>query len=159
MAEDKSESVKFIVVGVVGLTVLGLAYFGIIKPILDTAGITNSKEDRKGGKAEKKISKEGVLTPRLYAENQMMVTISSGRASQLASNVYNGKWGGCFGTCDDEPKGVSGITGAGSKVNISYVADKFNKAYNKNMHDYLFSYIEPENWTTIDDYIDKIKMS
>jgi len=157
--ESDGEGVKFIVIGVVGLTVLGLAYFGIIKPILNTAGITRTKEEREGDKAEERLSRKGVLSPKLYMENQMMKTIQSGRASQLASNVYNGKWGDCGGFCDDEAKGISGITGAGSLVNISYVGDIFNKTYNKDMHTYLDSYLEKDDWGTIDDYIAKTKMS
>lgn len=159
MAEDKGETVKYIVIGVVGVTVLGLAYFGVIKPILNKVGITRTKEEKEGDRAEERLSRKAVLSPKLYQTNQMMKTISSGRASQLASNVYNGKWGGCFGTCDDEAKGISGVTGAGTLVNISYVADKFNKTYNQDMHTYLDSYLESVDWGTIDDYISKTKMS
>ena len=89
----------------------------------------------------------------------MLKTISSGTASQLASNVYNGKYGACGGFCDDEAKGISGITGAGTLVNISYVSDIFTKTYNKDMHTYLESYLELTDWNTIDDYISKAKMS
>ena len=53
--------------------------------------------------------------------------------------------------------GVGGITGTGSKVNISYVADMFQRVYGRDMHTYLESYLESEDWGTIDDYISKVK--
>jgi hypothetical protein len=154
---DSGNTTKVIVYGVVGVAVLALAYFGIIRPILQTLQIIDTKEERKGKKDEKRLSRKAVLTPSLYMKNMDFLTISSGRASQLASNVFNGKWGGCWGTCDDEAKGVGGIIGAGTLVNISYVADIFNKSYGKDMHTYLDSYLEKEDWGTIDDYIKKTK--
>lgn len=153
--ENDGEGVKFIVIGVIGIAVLGLSYFGVIKPILDTAGITKDKEEREGDKAEDRLSRSQVLSPSLYRNNKALVTIGSSKANILASNVYNGKWGGCAGFCDDEDLGVGGITGAGSKVNISYVSHIFNSTYGGDMHSYL-DYLEPEDWTTIDDYISTI---
>ena len=151
--ESNGEGVKFIVTGVVGITVLGLAYFGIIKPILQTLNVIDTKEEKEGGKAEADLSRKAVMSPVLYAGNKPLISISSGTASQLSSNVYNGKWGGWGGLSDDEPLGVGGVTGAGSKVNISYVGHVFNKTYNKDMHSYLDTYLEAKDWTTIDDYI------
>ena len=159
--ESDGEGIKYIVIGVVGLTVVGFAYFGIIKPVLIAAGVIDSKAEKEGLKDEEKLSREGVLNPTLYLDNKQLISIGSGRASQLSSNVYNGRWGGCcvgfWCTCDDEPKGISGISGAGSKVNISYVSYIFNQTYNKDMHDYLESYLEPEDWTTVDNIINKVK--
>jgi hypothetical protein len=59
--------------------------------------------------------------------------------------------------CDDESKAVGSVTGAGSQVNISYVAQKFQDFYGRSMEEYMSSYLESENWNTIDNYIDKIK--
>jgi len=150
--ENDGEGVKFIVIGVVGLAVLSIAYFGVIKPVLDAAGITKDKEEREGDKAEERLSRSQVLSPDLYLKNKALVSIGSGKANILASNVYNGKWGGWGGLSDDEDLGVGAITGAGTKVNISYVSHIFNSTYGGSMHSYL-DYLEPEDWTTIDDYI------
>jgi hypothetical protein len=155
--ESDGEGVKYIVIGVVGLTAVGLTYFGILKPILEKAGLLDTKEEKKGDKDEVRLSRKAVLMPSLYMENKQLISIGSGVASQLASNVKNGKWGGCWDMCDDEPLGISGVTGAGTKVNISYVSYIFSKTYNADMHSYLDSYLEKEDWTTIDDYISSIK--
>jgi hypothetical protein len=154
---SKGETAKYIVFGVVGIAVVGLAYFGIIKPILNTIGVTRDKEERQGDRAEGKLSRKQVLSPQLYRDNRDKVTISSAKASQYAQNVYDGKWGGCYGMCDDESKAVGSVTGAGSQVNISYVAQKFQDFYGRSMEEYMSSYLESENWNTIDNYIDKIK--
>jgi hypothetical protein len=59
--------------------------------------------------------------------------------------------------CDDEAMGLSGISGAGSKVNISYVSHVFSQTYNTDMHKYLYSYLEAEDWTTVDNIIKNVK--
>ena len=79
--EGNGETVKFLVIGVVGLTVVGLAYFGIIRPILQAAQVIDTKEEKQGGKSEEKLSRQAVLTPTLYMENRDLITIGSGRAS------------------------------------------------------------------------------
>lgn len=150
---SKGETAKYIVYGVVGLAVVGLAYFGIIKPILNKVGVTRDKEERQGDRAEGKLSRKQVLSPQLYRDNKDKVTINSATASRYARNVYDGK-GYIY---DDETMAVGSITGSGSKVNISFIADRFQNQYGKSMEEYMSSYLESENWKTIDNYIDKIK--
>ena len=151
MAEN-NENVKFIVYGVVGIGVIGLAYFGIIRPILQTAQIIDTKEEKKGKKDEAKLSKSQVLSPQLYRDNREQVSIGSAKAYSSANNIYEGR--GTF--YDDEDLAVGSITSAGSKVNISYIADAFNQMYGSSMESYM-DYLEPEDWTTVDNYIAKIK--
>ena len=132
MAEN-NENIKYALIGVGGILVLALAYFGIIKPITNKLGLTKDKDDR---------------------DNKSLVSISSAKANTLATNMHDGK--GTF--WDDEDMGVGAITSAGSKVNISYVANQFNVLFGKSMESYM-DYLEPEDWTNIDDYISKIKKS
>ena len=151
----QQNTAKTIVYGVVVLTALGLVYFGIVKPILNKTGITDDADDRKGNRAEGRLGRRQVISPTLYKNNPSLATITSGRANQLASQIYEGKgvmW-------DDEDMGVGGITGAGTKVNVSRVADQFQKTYGRDAHAYLQGYLETEDWTTIDNYIDKIPKS
>lgn len=149
---SKGETTKMIVYGVVGLAVLGLAYFGIIKPILEVLQIKDTKEEKKGKKDFSKLSRKQVLSPQLYRENRDKVTIGSGKAYESAKNVYEGR--GTF--YDDEDMAVGSITGSGSKVNISYIADAFQTLYGRSMEAYM-DYLEPEDWTSVDNYISKIK--
>jgi len=153
MNKDKSK-IFLIAIGVPLL--VGFAYFGVVRPILRKLNIVDTKEEKKGLKSLLKISTKQVLSPQFYIENKNKVTISSSIANTLATQVYEGKYGGCGGFCDDETKGVGAITSAGSKVNISYIAYQFNILYGASMESYLETYLEPENWITIENYISKI---
>ena len=105
---------------VIGLTIV---YFGIVKPITNKLGLTRSREERQGDRAEERLSRKQIISPLLYKKNPELASITSGRASQLANDIWEGKgyvW-------DDEDKGVGGITSAGSHLNISRVADTFQR--------------------------------
>jgi hypothetical protein len=154
---DTGESAKYIVVGVVGIAVLAVAYFGIIKPILNNLGITKDADDREADRNKEDIEKEQVLSDLLYKANRNKVTISSAKANTSALEIWNAKWGGAFGLSDKEDQAVSAITSAGSLVNVSYIAYNFEKTYNRNLFAYLNSFLESENWITIDAYLKNLK--
>lgn len=147
------EAVKIVVYGVVGLVVVGLAYFGVVKPILNAIGLTSSKEDRDAQQDEEKLSRKQVLSPLLYRDNKSKITLSSGSANQSAYNIYIAK--GTF--YDDESLAVGSITSAGTLVNISYIADVFADNYGSSLETYLESFLENSDWNTIENYIDKTK--
>ena len=149
----KTEIVKIVVIGGVVLVVVGLAYFGIIKPILNKVGLTKDKDDRQGDRDEDKLSRSQVLSPNFYRANREKISISSQKAYESAVKIYYAK--GIF--LDDETSAVGGITGAGSLVNVSYISDRFNTIFGQSLQSYLASFLEPENWTQIDDYINKTK--
>ena len=153
--QDNSETIKYIVYGVVGITAITLLYFGIIRPITNKFGLTSTKEEREGKRAEDKLSRRQVFSPDLYKKNKDKVSIGSGRANSLANDIYSGK---SKYYNDNEGKAVGGIKSAGTKVNISYIAEVFQRNYNVDLHDFLSSnsYLETEHWNQIDDYISKI---
>ena len=154
---DTGTTAQFIVYGVVAVAVLGVAYFGIIKPILNQLGITKDATDREADDDKENIQKEQVLSDLLYKQNSNRVTISSAKANTSALNIWNAKWGGNFGLSDKEDQAVSAITSAGSLVNVSYIAYNFEKTYNRNLYAYLDSFLESENWVTIDAYLRNLK--
>ena len=150
---DKTEIVKIVVIGGVVLIVVGLAYFGIVKPILNKIGLTKDKDDREGDRDEDKLSRSQVLSPNFYRENRSKISISSQKAYESATNIYMAKgyvW-------DSESSAVGGITGAGSLVNVSYISDRFNTIYGLSLSSYLSTFLEPENFTQIDDFIKRTK--
>jgi hypothetical protein len=154
---DTGTTAQFIVYGVVAVAVLGVAYFGIIKPILNQLGITKDATDREADDDKENIQKEQVLSDLLYKQNQNKVTISSAKANTSALNIWDAKWGACYGLCDNETQAVGAITSAGSLVNVSYIAYVFEKTYNRNLYSYLDSFLESENWVTIDAYLRNLK--
>ena len=150
---NNSEIVKIVVIGGVVLIVVGLAYFGIVKPILNKVGLTKDKDDREGDRDENKLSRSQVLSPTFYRNNRSKISISSQKAYESATNIYDAKslyW-------DNESMAVGGITGAGSLVNVSYISDRFNTIYGLSLSSYLSTFLEPENFTQIDDFIRKTK--
>lgn len=151
---SKDETAKYVVIGVVALAVVTLSYFGIIKPILNKLGVTNDKKDRAGDKAEEKLNKELVLGTKLYDDNRDKVSITSAEASSGARKIYEGR-----GTIwDDEDDAMGVLLSAKTKVNISYIAKKFEELYGKSMQTYLGGgYLESEDWIALENYIDKIK--
>jgi len=154
---NTGDNTKYIFFGVVGVVVRAVAYFGIIKPILNQLGITKDAEDREADRNKEDIEKEQVLSDLLYKQNPNKVTISSAKANTSALNIWDAKWGGSFGLSDKEDQAVSAITGAGSLVNVSYIAYNFEKTYNRNLFAYLNSFLESENWITIDAYLKNLK--
>jgi len=154
---ETGTTAQYIVYGVVAVAVLGVAYFGIIKPILNSLGITKDATDREAEGNKEDIQKEQVLSDLLYKDNTNKVSISSSKANKAALDIWDAKWGGAFGVSDKEDQAVSAITGAGSLVNVSYIAYNFEKTYNRNLFSYLNSFLESENWITIDAYLKNLK--
>lgn len=145
--------VKTLVIGGVIVLILVINYFGVIKPILNAIGLTKDKEDREGDRDKNKLSRSQVLSPDFYRNNRSKISISSQKAFESATKIYNAKgivW-------DDESSAVGGIIGAGSLVNVSYISDRFNTIYGQSLQSYLSSFLENENWSQIDDYIRKTK--
>ena len=154
---DKAETTKYIVYGSVGVVVLVFAYFGIIKPITNKLGLTRDKDEREGDRDREKIGRQQTLSPVLYNKNKDKVTISSARANQLATQIYEGD-----GYVDDEAKGVGAIQNTGSLVNLSYVSKVFYDKTGIGLETFLegtgmVDYMEERHWDTIDDYISKTK--
>ena len=154
---DTGDTAKYIVYGVVGIAVLAVAYFGIIKPILNNLGITKDANDREADDVKEDVTRTQVLSDILYKANQNKATISSAKANTLALQIYNAKWGGWGGLSDKEEMAVGAITQAGSLVNVSYIASVFQQVYKVNLESYLDSFLESENWITIDAYLKRTK--
>lgn len=154
---DTGETAKYIVYGVVGIAVLAVAYFGIIKPILNAVGLTSSKEDRETGNIQEDLTEQAILSPLLYNQNKNKVTITSAKANTAAVNIYEAKWGGTWGLSDKEEMAVGAITSAGSLVNVSYIANVFQNLYKRDLYTYLESFLENDNWRAINDYLKKTK--
>lgn len=154
---NTGETAKYIVYGVVGIAVLAVAYFGIIKPILNAVGLTSSKEDRETGNIQENLTEEAILSPLLYNDNKNKVTITSSKANTSAVNIYEAKWGGTWGLSDKEEMAVGAITSAGSLVNVSYIANVFQNLYKRDLYTYLESFLENDNWRAINDYLKKTK--
>ncbi|MEN8882720.1 MAG: hypothetical protein ABF244_00605 [Flavobacteriaceae bacterium] len=157
MKDLKGAKTILIVKGVLIVAGVSLAYFGVIKPIFNKLGITNSKEDRKGKKAQESLSKDGYFNASLYNNNKSRVSITTNQADYSATQIYDAKYGGCYGFCDNEEMAVNGIKVAKSLVDISFISNQFSEYYSKDLGSYLESFLENKNYTEIVNYIKTLK--
>jgi len=88
---DSGTSTQYIVYGVVAVAVLAVAYFGIIKPILNNLGLTKDANDREADDVKEDVTRTQVLSDILYNANKNKATISSAKANTLALQIYNAK--------------------------------------------------------------------
>lgn len=151
-ALKEADNKKLIIMGSVVIIGGVLIYFGVINPLLQFLQIKDTKEEKKGKQAEAKISRKQTLSSAAYKKHRDKVTISSAQASKAAGQVHEGR-SCCW---DNEDLALGALTATGSKVNMSYVASKFYSLYGESMETYL-DYLEPEDWTVLDNYIDKLK--
>jgi len=148
-----NETAKWVAIGLVGVTALTIAYFGIVKPIFNAIGLTSSKEDREADKVIDKFKREQYLSSLPYSENKSKVTLSQTKANQLAIDIYNSK--GTF--WDSESSAVGAIKAASTKINVSYLAYRFRQLYQRDLQTYLTSFLENENWSDLNAALDKMK--
>ena len=151
--EGKARIVRIIIWGGVAFAVIGLTYFGFVKPILNFVGLTKDKDDRQADRDYNRLSRSQALSPLFYRDNKSKITISSAKANEAAYNIYNAK--GYF--FDDESLAVGSIQRAGSLVNLSYISDVFTNNYGHGLQSYLNSFLEAKDWSDIDNYINKAK--
>lgn len=154
---EKKETIQIAIAGVVVLSAVALTYFGVIKPIFNKLGITKSKDERKGERAKLEISDKQIFSKELYLNNPSRVTITENQADYGATMIYNAKYGGCLGLCDDEEMAINGIKEAKSLVDISYISNQFSELFKKDILTYIYSFLEQENYLEIMNYIDKLK--
>jgi len=133
MAKGEGVNWKPIVIGVVAVAGVAVAYFGIIRPITNALGLTDSKDDRLADK----LKDEDALNPELSEKRPNRVTITTAEAKKLASTIYHSK-GYLFNDAETERDGA--IRRAGSKYNMSFVSKVFFDTYNRDLLTYLESY-------------------
>ena len=159
MESDNAQVVKNVVYGIVAIGVLAGLYFGIIRPITNKVGLTKTKGERKGERDEEKLSKKQLLSPYLFQKYPELKSMTKGEADLLAYQIHKGD-----GYWDDEALAVGSIKQVGTKVNLSYLADRFQALYNSDLHAFLVGtgavdYLEEEHWSDIENYIKKLPLS
>lgn len=121
----------YVTIGIVGIGVVAIAYFGIIRPTLKTVGII---PDKKAIKNLAQIKDYKGFDPTVY--DQKRVTLSPEAAKELASQIYNSV--GNFN--DDEEAMLGALQQIGSYNNLSYTSKVFYNRYQKSLGDYIGKY-------------------
>ncbi len=123
---------KLILAGV-GVVVLGVAYFGIVRPTLKTLGVI---PDKKAIKNLAQIKDYKGFDPTYHSPSK--VTLSADRAKILADQVWNATgW-----VNDKEDLFLSALTEVGTADNLSYLAKIFSIRHSASLGDHYGYYMD-----------------
>ena len=148
----KSQTSLYIVGGVVLIAVASIVYLAIARPILQKIGVLDDKKDKEKEDAIKEFDKSQWFTSLPYKQNKSQLTISETRANALAKEIFYAK--GYVYDCEN--CAVGSIVDAGTKINVSYVAYRFYMLYNRDLMSYLKSFLENEDWITLNETYKKL---
>jgi len=148
----KSQTTLYIVGGVVLIAVASIVYLAIAKPILQKIGVLDDKKDKEKEDAIKEFDKSQWFTSLPYKANKSQVTISETRANALAKEIFYAK--GYVYDC--ETCAIGSFIDAGTKINVSYVAYRFYIMYNRDLMSYLKSFLETNDWITLNETYKKL---
>ena len=142
----KTQTTLYIVGGIVVIAVASIIYLAIAKPILQKIGVLDDKKDKAKEDAIKEFDKSQWFTSIPYKSNKSQITISETRANTLAKEIFYAK--GYVYDCEN--CAIGSIVDAGTKINVSYVAYRFYMLYNRDLMSYLKSFLETNDWVTLD---------
>ena len=142
----KTQTTLYIVGGIVVIAVASIIYLAIAKPILQKIGVLDDKKDKEKEDAIKEFDKSQWFTSIPYKSNKSQITISETRANTLAKEIFYAK--GYVYDCEN--CAIGSIVDAGTKINVSYVAYRFYMLYNRDLMSYLKSFLETNDWVTLD---------
>ena len=148
----KSQTTLYIVGGVVLIAVASIIYLAIAKPILQKVGILDDKKDIEKDNIIKDFGQKQWFTSIPYKANKSQITISETKANALANEIFYSK--GYVYDC--ETCAIGSIVDAGTKINVSYVAFRFYMNYNRDLMSYLKSFLENEDWITLNETYKKL---
>jgi hypothetical protein len=117
------------------LIVGGIIAFDIIKRILITLGIWDSKDTKELD--DEAADPNSAWNPNFYKTKpsnvQWTYAITTSQADKFARDIYNAF--GAFNDCEECVKGI--IRQQRTKSNISYIAEQFQKIYGSDLLDFL----------------------
>ena len=131
---------------VIGIPVLvGVAYFGIVRPILKETGLIKTPESKEMDKVNDTLWGGKYWSPTWYKTNGG-VSLSPQQAKEYAEEIGDGVnyfWG------TDEEKIYGVFERLGSKGNISKVAESYNTIYGESLSERLKSELNDEEQLVI----------
>lgn len=125
------------------------AYFGLLNPILKALGIKESKESKKASE----LGKEDAFNPGYWRKGgagTLLITDLGSRA--YAKVIYDAH--GFFNDDEDKVRGV--FRQMRTKSQVSFLADKFYKIYNKGLFDYLKTFLGSSDLAAIADIVERL---
>ena len=113
---------------------LAIAYFGIIKPILNKLGVTKSSEDKTIDAQENKGNKENAFSPVFYKQSPSGAKLLSKKSADFFAKQIKD----AMGTFSDDEAKIYGVfRSLKTQSQVSFLADRFQQLYQSDLLDYL----------------------
>lgn len=115
-----------------GVAILGAAYYGIVRPITDTLGLTKDKDAKAIAEMNTEASKNPGWDPKYYKEVQKREDVllkTSAGVSLLAQQIYKAL--GFFR--DDDQAIYAAFRQLKSKVQLSQLVAKYSELYKEDL--------------------------
>lgn len=134
------------------ILLVGVAvYFGVLKPITNKLGLTDSKDDREKDKLVNTLESGSAFNS--SQEQPTGATISTDKAKELAKEIYDAM--GYFNDCEECVYGA--IAQAGSKKNLQKVSYNFYQEYKQDLLGYLQNYFSESELAEVQKRVAKLK--
>lgn len=132
-----------------GALIIGIAYFGIVKPVFEFVGIKDSREDKENKSLIEKGSKSQYWSPSYWKENPGKLTYAEANYLQFAKNLYDATTG--WGTNEEAIYGV--FRKLTTAQDISRVADIYFIRADKDLYQVLVDELDLEELATLQNII------
>lgn len=114
------------------LAAVGIGYFAVLKPLLVTLGIQDSREEKDIANQGNLSNEKNPFSP-AYWKSRNCTILNRGAADSYAKQIFDAF--GFFG--DDEDQAINVFRQLKSKCQVSFLADVFAQNYKKDLFTYL----------------------
>lgn len=121
---------------VIGLGVLGLAYFGVLKPITNALGLTKDVNEKKRAQLVEQVSAMSAWNPSFYNQYQakaargtVLALLTQASLTSFAQQIRNA-WG-IFN--DDEDKIYAVFKALRNQLQLSQLCEKYSALYKEDL--------------------------
>ena len=127
--------ITLIVVG--GAIVVGIAYFGIIKPVFEFVGIKDSRLDKENKKTIEDGLKQPYWNPNYWRNSPNRLNYPESKYSSLAQQLYGATRGGFLGWGTEEETVYGIFRQLSSVYDISKIADVYQISQGEDLYQML----------------------
>lgn len=122
-----NKGMQYAIIGIAVLGVSVLAYFGIIRPLLQVTGVVDDKTDKEADKKYEEQSKNEAWNPNYFQTRNSQLTITSTSASLIAKYINNSLHDLFITTDSNAANVIANLEFIKSKADLSYVNWQYSK--------------------------------
>lgn len=133
------------------VAIAGLAYIGIVHPLLKAVGLFKSKEE----KAQEQLAQQNATStaspfnPNYYKGKPGAALLTRAAATSLADSLYSG-----LGFFNDKEATIYGVfRQLKAKTQVSFLADVFFQKYQRDLYGYLSGSLDDAEMLTVNQIV------